>query len=546
MTELFDLIRAVLRGVWLYRWWGFATTLITGIAGVVAVMLIPNQYEATARVYVDTQSILKPLMSGLAVQPNADQQLMMVSRTLVSRPNVERVIRMADLDLDARSQQDKDALIDYLTRNIRFMGAGGANLYSIAYRTGRPEQARKVVQAFLSIFVESNLGDSRRDSDQARKFIEDQIKLHEQRLLDAETALKDFKLRNLAAMPSLVQDSVGRAGEVGAALAQARLELSQAENGRDELRKQLAIEQPMLAGDDRGLGVAIAPDAASSGARQFRSEYDERIEGQRKRIDELKLRYTDGHPDVLATRRVLEQLEAARENERRMAQARIDAAAVAAATVAAQAPAGPAVRKPGSIINPVYQQLRVSLAESEASVASLRARVREYESRSAAVMASAQNAPRVEAEFKQLNRDYEITKRNYEQLVTRRESAAMSEQMGAASGIGEFRVIDPPRAGQEPVFPNRAMLLSGVLLLSLMAGLAVAFIRDQVRPTFFDLRAVRTATGLPVLGTISLIVDAGTRKLSRRNLAAFSGLSIAYVSLFGALLAWAWLKQMVK
>lgn len=542
MQEILDLIRSTLRGIWMYRWWGFVTAVLVGIGGIIGVLSIPNQFEATSRVYVDTQSILKPLMSGLAVQPNADQQIAMVSRTLVSRPNVERVVRMADLDLKAKTQVEKDAQVDSLMKNIKFSSAGGTNLYSIAYRSERPDQARKVVQAFLSIFVESNLGDSRRDSDQAKKFIEDQIKIYELRLQESESALKDFKIRNLAAMPSLNQDSVGRAGEIGAALQQSRMDLSQAENARDELKRQLAIETPTIAGDDRGFGFGPGIESPAQAARVFRSEYDERIETQRKRIDELRMRYTDAHPDVIATRRVLDQLEASRDTERKVEQTRVEAAVKAAAAATPNAP----VRAPGMISNPVYQQLRVSLAESEATVASLRAKVREYESRSSALMASAVNVPKVEAEYKQLTRDYEITKRNYEQLVTRRESASMSEQMGAASGIGEFRVIDPPRAGLDPVFPNRALLLTGVLLASIAAGVVVAFLRDQVRPTFFDLRALRLATGLPVLGTVSMIVDAPTRARARRGLLVFSGGTVAYVSLFGVLLAWAWLKQLVK
>ena len=246
MQEVLDLLRSTLRGIWMYRWWGFVAMVLVGTAGSIGVFSIPNQFEAAARVYVDTQSVLRPLMSGLAVQPNADQQISMVSRTLVSRPNVERVVRMADLDLKVRNQAEKDALVDALMKDIRFMSAGGTNLYSIAYRSERPDQARKVVQAFLSIFVESNLGDSRRDSDQAKKFIEDQIKIYEQRLVDAETSLKDFKMRNLAAMPALSQDSIGRAGEIGSALAQSRMDLSQAENARDELKKQLSIEAPTI------------------------------------------------------------------------------------------------------------------------------------------------------------------------------------------------------------------------------------------------------------------------------------------------------------
>lgn len=540
MHEIVELVRSLLRGLWAYRWWGLATTVAVGVGGAFVILLIPNQYEASARVYVDTQSVLRPLMSGLAVQPNADQQIAMISRTLVSRPNVERVVRMADLDLRTSSPAERDALVDRLMSNIKFASAGGTNLYTITYRADQPERARRVVQSFLSIFVESNLGDNRRDNDQARRFIEDQIKVYEQRLAETENALKEFKIRNLAAMPSLNQDAVGRAGEIGGALAQARMELAQAENARDELRKQLSVEAPTIAADDRGFGLSFGAGIAgqTTVARPQRSEYDDRIDGLRRRIDELKLRYTDQHPDVTSARRVLEQLESARDSERKAEAARTEAAAKAA-------PA-PSPRQPGTTVNPVYQQLRVSLAESEASVASLRARVREYESRAASLQASAANAPRVEAEFKALTRDYEITKRSYEQLVSRREAVALSEQMGAASGIGEFRVVDPPRASQEAVFPNRPVLLAVLLALSIGAGAGAAILRDQLRPTYFDLRGLRASTGLPVFGTVSMIIDAAGQARARRGVIVFSGSAVIYLALFAALLAWAWLRQPMR
>lgn len=536
MQEILDLVRSALRGMWTYRWWGLVAAVLVGAGGTAAVMSIPNKYEASARVYVDTQSILKPLMSGLAVQPNIDQQIAMMSRTLLSRPNVERVTRMADLDLRAATPQQREALIDELMKDIRFSAAGGLNLYSLRYMSGEPERARKVVQALLSIFVESNLGDKRRDSDQARRFIDEQIKVYEQRLVEAEDRLKEFKIRNITQMPNIGADSVARTGDLQNQLAHARMELSQAENARDELKKQLSTE-PQQVPDDRPMFELPASGGAVVAPR--RSEYDDRIELQRKRLDELRLRYTEQHPDVVGTRRVIEQLEASREEERKAE------AAKAAQAAQAQSPSAPK-RTPGMMPNPVYQQLRVSLAETEATVASLRARARELEGRIAQVRANAANVPRLEAELKQLNRDYDVTKRNYDQLLARRESAQLAGEMEATASVAEFRVIDPPRVSPNPVFPNRALLLSGVLLLSIAAGMAVAFLRDQIRPTFFDMRGLRQATGMPLLGAVSWVLSATDRARARRGVLAFSASTTMYLGLFAALLAWAWLRQLSK
>ena len=96
--------------------------LIAAILGVALVYRIPERYEASARVYVDTESLLRPLLAGLAIQPDLDQQVQLMSRTLISRPNVERLIRMADLDLRAPSNAEREELIDSITQKLWPLG----------------------------------------------------------------------------------------------------------------------------------------------------------------------------------------------------------------------------------------------------------------------------------------------------------------------------------------------------------------------------------------------------------------------------------------
>src|SRR4051794_25718770 len=139
MNDLYRELLDHLRGMWHRRWIGLGVAWLAVVIGVAVVYRIPERYEATARVYVDTESILKPLLSGLALQPNLDQQVALMSRTLISRPNVEKLIRMADLDLKAKTQSDRDELIDGVMRTISLNGNISSNLYVISYRDPNPE-----------------------------------------------------------------------------------------------------------------------------------------------------------------------------------------------------------------------------------------------------------------------------------------------------------------------------------------------------------------------------------------------------------------------
>ena len=195
MEDILRQVLVILRATWKHRRLGMLVAWVVGAIAAGVILRIPDRYEASARIFVDTQSILKPLMSGLAVQPNIEQQVMMLSRTLISRPNVEKLVRMADLDLNIKGKAEQDALVDGLMKTLSIQSVGRDNLYSLSYRDTDPGKAQRVVQALVSIFVESSLGDKRQDSDSARKFIEEQIRNYEKKLQDAEGRLKDRQMR---------------------------------------------------------------------------------------------------------------------------------------------------------------------------------------------------------------------------------------------------------------------------------------------------------------------------------------------------------------
>ncbi len=510
MDELIRQGMAILQGMWQRRWIGLATAWIVGIAGVVAIMRMPDVYESSARIYVDTQSVLKPLMAGLAVQPNVDQQVMILSRTLISRPNVEKLIRMADLDLNAKTKADQDAMVDGLMKSLKIDSLGRDNLYTLAYRDPNRDKAKRVVQSLASIFIESNLGAKRKDSDSAKKFIDEQIKVYEKKLEEAEDRLKEFKVRNLTSNESLDKDYFTRLSELTAQLNRSRLELREAENSRDALKRELAGEEPILLPDDSPVAV--------SGVQV--PEIDGRLEALKKTLDTLSQRYTDLHPDVIVVKRQISDLEEQRTK-------------VLAARRKAAAAAGDGKKGNSLQGNPVYQQLRVSLAETEAAIAQLQTRVAEYESRFQKLKESAKLAPQIEAEYTQLNRDYGVHKRNYETLVSRREQAEISSDMENVSGA-DFRLIDPPRVSPQPVAPNRVLLLVAALLAAIGAGLFASFAAAQIRPTFFDIRSLRETTQLPVLGAVSMIVSDTQKKRERRSLIGFVAGVLAFLGTYGA------------
>jgi polysaccharide chain length determinant protein (PEP-CTERM system associated) len=505
MNEFIDQWSSAVSGIWKRRWLGMVVAWLVGALGCVVVMLVPDRYEASARIFVDTQSILKPLMSGLAVQPNVDQQVVMLSRTLISRPNVEKLIRMADLDLKTQSRAAQEALIDELMKTLEIKNVGRDNLYVLSYRNSSPQMAKRVVQSLVSIFVESSMGDARKDSNTARKFIDEQIKTYVTRLEEAEARLKEFKVRNIELHNEEGRDMTEQLSVLGNQLSQARLELREAENARDAARHQIQIEKSN-SGDL--VSRSLLQESAVSVSTP---DIDARIEAHRRNLDMLLQRYTEQHPDVAGTRRLISELEATR--QRQVMELRRTAMATT-----------PAVQT-NSLAT---QELNRMLATLEVQVASLRTRVGEYSTRLGRARELMKVAPQVEAELAQLNRDYDINKKNYNDLVARRESAALSGDLESAAGVADFRLIDPPRVSPKPVAPNRLLLMPLALLVALAAGVGAALLASRMQLVFFDGQSLREAVGLPLLGVVTQLrsdQDLLKEKFEfRKYLAAFGSL----------------------
>jgi polysaccharide chain length determinant protein (PEP-CTERM system associated) len=504
MADLTAVILTFLKAIGKYRWYAVVISWLVAIIGWAVVYKLPNDYQASARVYVDTQSILKPLLSGMTTLPNVEQQVMFMRRTLISRPNVERVMRMVDLDVRTSTPKDHEKMVDELMAQIKILGTERDDIYTITYNNPNPKLGKDVVQSLLTIFVEGSFSGKKQDSEKAVQFIDDQIKSYEEKLSSAETAMKDFKIRNMGLLPRQGTDYSGKMVDMSDLLNQARLELVEAEGARNAIKRQIAGDDP---------APVTANDVADADANP---ELDSRIQTVNKQLDQFRLQYTEQHPDIVAAKRLLGQLETKKKDEAKKHKRSSD---------------------PGANYSPMLQQMNVALSVAEARVASLRARVDEYSVRIGRMRSQSTAAPEVEAQLAQLNRDYQINQANYQKLVERREQAKLSGDLGSATDMLTFRVIDPPTVPLTPAGPNRPRLFSLVFAGALVAGLVVALLMSQVRPTFLSQTALREVTGVPILGSIGMNWTNEQKVKRRRRLYAMGASVLALFGAYGGVMA---------
>src|SRR5215831_12950635 len=108
----------ILQTLWRHRWLAVGTAWLICIGGWIATAFIPTQYESRARVYLNADPLLTPLLHGLAADTDPTRHLDFMQRTLLSRPNLEQLSRLTDLDTTVKTPADKEALFKHLASDI--------------------------------------------------------------------------------------------------------------------------------------------------------------------------------------------------------------------------------------------------------------------------------------------------------------------------------------------------------------------------------------------------------------------------------------------
>lgn len=510
MSDLRTHLLAQLRAIWRRRWYIALVAWLFCVVGWLTILALPDRYESKTRIYVDTTSLLSPLLSGITISAfNLDQKILYMKRTLLSRPNLAKVVRATDMDLAIKNEQEMERLLDELEKDIQ-VRSQGQDLFTISYTHRNPQTAQRVVQSLLNIFVESNLGENRTEMEKARAFVESQIAQYERQLAEAERRLAKFKTDNM--------EMLSNAGTYVQRMEAARQELQNATAAyqdavlmRDQLRNQLAAIPQYLSIDQQPQVVVNAGGLA-------RTPLEQRVQELEKSLDSMLTQYTEQHPDVISTRRVLNKLRAELEAEQKQK--------------AAEGSGGGTPK--ASIPNPVYEQVKLRLVDADSQVVARQRKVEQAKEEVERFSKLAATAPEVEAKLTSLNRDYDVIKRNYEQLLARRESAKIAQAVDAETDI-QFRIVDPPEVPTVPIGPNRKLFMAIVLVAALGSGVALAYLLSQLDVSFATMASLREAFGLPVLGAVSVIAFK-QRRWRALETVAFAACLVALTALFGGVM----------
>ncbi len=519
MHEIMQQLMTVVYGIWRRRWYAVVVAYVVCLIGWVFVASMPYRYEASTRIFVDTETVLPRLAKILSIRGDAMRHVDIVRRTLISRGNLETIIRRSDMDRLVKSDEEFNELIEYVRDNISVKAEQGG-LFELNFNIDdarldemdRAKMAETIVFNLIQVFREQNIDNNQTKLIDGIRFVEDQITKYERLLEEDERLLAEYKQRNLeilAGTTSFVQ----RMESLRTSLADTRSKISEYETARQDIERQLK-QVPQYNTTSRNT-------AGNTGSAIFG-----RIASLQERIDLLKASgKTDRHPDVRSIQLQIDLLVKQQEEEQeRLAEALKNGESQAM-------PTGPGIQP-----SRIYEQLALRRSEIQTTLATLRQKALDQEETLNRMEANAKRVPVVEAELKKLQRGYSANKEQYDLFVREREKNAVQLDIARNTPSAQFNVIEPPRTPDQASGPPRLLFLVAVLFAGLAVGLGVALILSQIQSVIISVDQLRGRFDYPVLGSVSMMLNDEDRKQKSVNFISFIILVIGLFLTCGALL----------
>ena len=488
MHDLFHHVVGEVRATWRFRWHALVAAWLVMLVGGVLVFSLPNQYESSARVYADTESLMNPLLKGLAVQPDVRNRIQLVARTLLSRPNLETVANKTGLSLRATTLEASDELLVKLRDAVEIKSAGADNLYTITYTDPDKSMAQKVVQALLQVLMNDTLGTNIENNQSAQNFLQQQVDDYNHRLNVAERKIADFQKANIGYIPGQGGDDYfTRLQDAQTTLQKMQDQYDTLVAGRETITQQMH-------------GMATNP--SSTGIDPRTQALDKQIAAGQQQLNILLLKYTPEYPDVVALKRMIAQLQAQRDAlQKNMTGTSMEGV---------------------SSDNPVYQDLQKALYTTQVQLGTLNTSIALQKKQITDLKSKIDHITDVQTNLRQLTRNYAATKKQYDELIARLNTAQISQDASHSGNNLKFSVVDPPYVPLLPVSPKRGLLLGLVFIFALGLGGAFAFFMHQITPVFLNMKSLRELGDYTVLGAFTMIVTKAQRTLYRRELVSFS------------------------
>lgn len=394
-----DLVWAIKAELIKFRFWVLGAFIFISFLIVSLGALLPKTYSTSALLVVDVTNIIEPLMKGQAEVTKIDRSEQ-AREVIYTRGIMEAVGRELKLIDKNTSQEAQDNIIKTIRAGLQVIPEKN-NYFRIGYNSKDPDVAFETLNAFVNVFIRDTQRRKHDESQGAYNFIDTQVQTYKHQLELAEDKIKEFNSKNLDGSSESVNQHLNQLRSDIEAL---KIQIEESQARVNTLQQQLGSEGQY---------------------QQAKGQLDEiklRRQSLMEQLERLLSTYQEGYPDIVTLRAQIAELDA---------------------TIDKKQASGEVFGGGEKILNPLHEEIRKQLSAAEVE---LRAQRRRMESLVGLQGQERERAERVasnQAEYSELTRDYQVTRKVYEDLLARKENARLSMTLDQEGQGVSYRIQEP-------------------------------------------------------------------------------------------------------
>jgi polysaccharide chain length determinant protein (PEP-CTERM system associated) len=512
-------IQRLIEIAWRRKWVILIPFLIIFTAVTLWGLIKPNLYRSTASIFIEPQEVPSEYVRS-TVTSDLDARLRTVTQQLTSRTKLLLVIDKFDLyPIMMEKEVPPEVLVARMREDLSIetpTAQGSSDYFQVSYIHREPTKAMLAVSNLISLFIAESVQIREQQAKGTTLFIEEELEKLKMVLEEQERAIQKYKRLFMGELPDQLDANLRMLDNL-------QLQLSDNIESKRETNDRVMIlerEISRLEGEIKVASSIVTDDDVVSTTDTTLNQLIQQRDSLRQRVATLQSIYTEKYPDLIAAKKDLARIE---ERLRKVTESLASGGG----------------KEPQMTISPVpaysmeITNLRRQLNDIRPRLSALQQEVEDLRKRFALYQKRVEAAPEREQRLLQLRRDYENTKKSYEDLLNKKLEAQLSENLEKRQKGENFRILDPANFPEKPFLPNRLKIISLGFAGGLGSGIALAFLLEMLFPAFFSLKELKSSVDLSIVLSIPYMSSPQERK--RWGKLALVGVGIAMILLIAVL-----------
>lgn len=395
-----ELINAIKAELIRFRFMFVIIFMVISLAVLIAGMVLPKKYVTTVTLIADVTNIIEPLLKGNAEVTKIDRSEQ-AQQFIHTRGVIDAAAKVRGLITKDMSPDRQEQIIKNIRSNLVLNSEPKSNFFKLSYSSNDSDNSFEMLNAIVNVFLADTEKRKREESLGAYNFIDTQVQSYKHQLELAEEKLKEFNSENLD----------GSRDSITTRLSLLRSDIENLKISIDESQARVNTLQQQLGSEGQ-----------YQHAKGQNDELKQRRAALNNQLEKLLLDYQEDYPDVVAVRAQLAVLNTAIEKNES---------------------AGAVYTNSDNIANPLYEELRKQLSVAELDLRAQRRRMESLVRLQSQEEERAQHVAAGQAELSDLTRDYNVTRKVYEDMLQKKESARLSMTLDIEGQGVSYRIQDP-------------------------------------------------------------------------------------------------------